>query len=179
MSGEYLAERESLILGREFLTWLWFNSEARGGSFTTSQGEVFEIHLGEKVQVEGGEGDNLERAVVSGRHSSLREAVLGLAMGKKVDRATLSLVRDADEWSVQVKAQDFSLGTLKTPKVDTSREEGEDPDAVFLEKMYLLETAVGYMDVAFRRFLQVRLSAEWKEEADRLKAWVRELVRSG
>ena len=171
-SGQYLSERESAILGQEFLTWLWFKSESQGGRFKAGD-EWFEVALSQRIQVEGGSGEGREVASVVGAFSELREARLGLTTGKKVNRAQLRLAKDGEEWTVTLRAEDFSLGSLKTPKIETRREKGEDPDAVWLEKLHLLEVALSFLDALYQEFLVARLSADkWEGELRGFRAWL-------
>ncbi len=173
--GLYLSERESAILGQEFLTWLWFKSEQEGGRFKLQGGEWFEVHMEQRVSVEGGSGEGKEVATVAGPFAELREARLGLTTGKKVNRAQLRLAQDGEEWTVQLKAEDFAYNSLRTPKVDTRREQGEDPDGAWLEKLYLLEKSIGFLDELYRQFLAVRLSSlKWPEELATFRRWLKE-----
>jgi len=171
--GLYLSERESAILGQEFLTWLWFKSEQQGGRFKGPEGEWFEAYMEQRISVEGGSGEGKEVATVAGQHAQLAEARMGLTTGKKVNRAQLRLAQDSEEWSVQLKAEDFACGSLKTPKVDTRREQGEDPDGAWLEKLYLLEKCLGFIDALYRQFLDLRLSSlKWPEELAAFRKWL-------
>ena len=79
---------------------------------------------------------------------------------------------DEDEWLVTVSATDFGLSGLKTPKISTKDDEGDDPDAKFLEKMFLLERCLEMFDVVFTQFLNLRLSKDWAEESARVKLWI-------
>jgi len=113
----YLGQSTDLILGQEFLTWLWFRS-ATGSIFNDGKGRPFNVSMEQRIVVQGGEGDHVETASVSGVDSELREARMGLTTGKKVTRAQIRLERDPEEWQVTLKAADFALGSLKTPKVE-------------------------------------------------------------
>lgn len=170
--GLYLSERESAILGQEFLTWLWFKSEHEGGRFKAGD-EWFEVYMEQRVSVEGGSGDGKEVATVAGPHAEMREARMGLSTGKKVNRALLRLAQDGEEWTMQLKAEDFAYNSVRTPKVDTRREQGEDPDGIWLEKLYLLEKCIGFMDALYRQFLEVRLSSiKWPQELKAFRTWL-------
>lgn len=172
--GLYLSERESAILGQEFLTWLWFKSEREGGRFKVGD-EWFEVYMEQRVSVEGGSGEGKEVATVAGPHAELREARMGLTTGKKVNRALLRLAQDGEEWTMQLKAEDFAYNSVRTPKVDTRREQGEDPDGVWLEKLYLLEKCIGFMDALYRQFLEIRLSSiKWPQELAAFRTWLTE-----
>jgi hypothetical protein len=167
-----LAGEKGTILGRDFLTWLWFKSENQNGIFKTKNGEDFALYLEQKVVVQGGEGERLEKAMCTGAMSELREARLGLRTGKKVVQAKIKLEQDSNEWIVEVDASNFTFSGLKTPKVRTKMEEGEDPDGVFLEKIFLVEKALGFFDDVFNSFVDIRMSIHWQGEVEALRKWL-------
>lgn len=170
----YLGQTTDLILGQEFLTWLWFRS-ATGAIFNDKSGRPFNVSMEQRIVVQGGDGEHLETASVSGVDSELREARMGLTVGKKVTRALLRLEREPETWQVTLKAADFSLGSLKTPKLDAG-DKDDDPDALFLEKMYLIESCLELIDAMYGAFLRVRLDDGpdgWPDEVKRLREWMR------
>ncbi|GAB7080368.1 hypothetical protein [Megalodesulfovibrio paquesii] len=168
----YVGQAQDVLLGQDFLTWLWCMSERTGGNFRTPKGEAFLCVVEQRVVVQGGQGDNLETATVSGAMSELKEARLGLGTGKKVTRALIRLAVDEEEWSVTLKAEDFSLNSLKTPKIEAGREEGDDPDAIYLEKFYLLEKGIALLDSVYLQFLQARLAPDWPETVKAVREWI-------
>lgn len=168
----YLGQSTDVVLGQEFLTWLWFRSETRNGLFKNKEGVSFGVFTEQRIVVQGGEGESLETATVSGSMSQLREARLGLATGKKVTRALLRFEREADSWLLTLRAEDFTLNSLKTPVIDKSDAEDDDPDAAFLEKVYLVESCLAMLDEVFRQFLMVRLSSGWMNEVKELRTWM-------
>lgn len=168
---ESITQTAELILGQEFLTWLWYKSELQG-SFKDAEGRDFSVVMEKRIVVQGGEGDNLETASVSGATSELREARLGLTTGKKVTRALLRLEQEPEAWSFSLRAEDFSLGGFKTPKVDTGQEKDDDLEAAFFEKIYLIDKGLGFFDGLYKEFLILRLSAAWKDEVKRIQSWM-------
>jgi hypothetical protein len=171
MSDEYVGQTQDAALGQDFLTWLWYASVASGGTFKAADGAAFALFMERRVAVQGGEGDNLERTVVSGRMAELKEAKTGLAMGKKVTSATLRIEQDAEAWQVTVKAEDLSLSAFRVPKT-ASPEDGDDPDAALLERLFLLEKPMGFLDGLFERFLDLRLSPGWEAERRKVARWL-------
>lgn len=167
-----LVERENTIIGQDFLTWLWYKTEGETPLFTNKDGHTFHVNMEQRISVQGGEGEGKETASVSSPRGELTEAKTGLRTGKKVNKAQLRFELDQDEWLMQLKADDFSMGGFKTPKINTKDEEGDDPDAKFLEKIYLLEKCLHMLDTVFTVFLKIRLSKEWEAEADKLKDWI-------
>ncbi|WP_243310252.1 hypothetical protein [Fundidesulfovibrio agrisoli] len=162
------------VLGQDFLTWLWFRSEKNGWLFRSSDGREFNVYLEQRLSVRGGSGENVEKAVVTGPHAEFTEAKLGLRNGKLVDKALLRLERDGATWTVLLGSDDFSLSGLKTPKIETRLEEGDDPDAPFLEKMMLLEQCLEFVDDLYRQFLEIRLSTGWNDELRTFREWLAE-----
>ncbi|WP_243367064.1 hypothetical protein [Fundidesulfovibrio soli] len=162
------------VLGQDFLTWLWFRSEKNGWLFRSSDGREFNVYLEQRLSVRGGSGDNVEKAVVTGPHAEFTEAKLGLRNGKLVDKALLRLERDGATWTVLLGSDDFSLSGLKTPKIETRLEEGDDPDAPFLEKMMLLDQCLEFVDDLYRQFLEIRLSTGWNDELRTFREWLSE-----
>lgn len=159
------------ILGEEFLTWLWHQSDTAPASFVDSDGQPFNVYMEQRIVVQGGEGDNKETATVSGSLSPLREARFGLGTGKKVTRALIRLEKGDLVFQLTLKAEDFGIGSLKTPKID-SADKDDEPDALFLEKIFLIETCLNLLDVLYRRFLELRLSERWQEEVKDMGAWL-------
>lgn len=173
MEDAYMGQLQDTVLGQDFLTWLWFKSETRGGEFKGPGGAPFNLYLEQKIAVQGGEGDATETTQVSGMLSELREARLGLAMGKKVTKANLRIEQDPDSWQVNVNAQTLIFSGVKTPKVETKQEEGDDPDSAFLEKMFLVEKVLGFLDAAYIEFLSLRLGPEWEKERADVAEWLK------
>ncbi len=166
------AALKDVVLGQDFLTWLWFRSEKNGWLFRMRDGSEVNVYLEQKVSVRGGEGDNVETAVVSGPNAAFAEAREGLKAGKRVDRALLRFEKDGNTWMVQVKAQDMSLNALRTPKIETRPAEGEDPDGPILEKLYLVEQGVRFLDELYAQFLDARLGPDWRDELRSFSDWL-------
>lgn len=165
-------ERENTVLGQDFLTWLWYRIASGSHMFQLEDGKYYSVNMEQRISVQGGDGEGVETATVNSPRGELTEAMTGLKTGKKVCRAQLRFQSDEDEWTFTVKAEDFLFSGLKTPKIATRDEEGDDPDAKFLEKVYLLEKAMTMFDTIFKEFLKVRLSSDWKEEAAKVGSWI-------
>ena len=84
----------------------------------------------------------------------------------------MRIEKDEASWQVFLDAATLTMQGLKTPKVDMKVEEGEDPDARILEKMYLLEKCLEYVDSVFAQFVEVRFGDRWPEEVVSLRRWL-------
>lgn len=167
---------EKRFLGQEFLTWLWFKSEERGGAVALPDlgdvAVVFEKHM----LLEYGEGEFHEKIICQGLQAELNEARTGLRMGKKLEQARIVLGQGDYEWSMTIKASVFDFRSVKVPKTMAGSEESDDPAAVearLLDKIGLYEQGLRLVDELFRLYLNIRLSPDWDGELTRLRAWVR------
>ncbi len=182
--AEYSGDNIDVLLGQEFLTWLWYRGEFADGLFRMStesghEGDAFHVRLEQRLVVRGGEGDYQETASVSGSFSPLREARLGLSTGKQVVRALVRFSKDELDWQLTLKAEDFCLNSMRTPPV-AKPEEGDDPDAIFLEKIYLIESCLDLIDDVYLQFLKIRLSEQaWDEEVKAVAAWIQHDMSKG
>jgi hypothetical protein len=174
----YVEKSPDETLGQDFLTWLWYRSEV-ANTLKDEKGGEFTFFMEQRIVVQGGDGDAKETASVSGVMSELREARLGLATGKKVTRALLRLEQDPETWRLTLKAEDFCLGGLKTPKVEAGADKNDDPEAIFFEKVYLLEKCLSFLDALYKEFLKLRLGKDWAREVDEVRKWLYQDSASG
>ncbi len=167
------ADDDSGLIGREFLTWLWFKSEERGGRIPLENSREIELHLQKRIALEAGEGEYAQGVVCSGLHTDLPEGKEAIRLGKKVKEAGLKLISDQNEWEFALKADTFYIQSLKMP-APVWQEEPEDPSGALLERIYLIEKAAGVINELFDGFLAVRYSAAWpREEKVRLAQWLK------
>ena len=167
---------EKRFLGQEFLTWLWWKSEERGGSVELpGYGDitvVFEKHM----LLEYGEGEYSEKLVCTGLQTELKEARTGLLVGKKLEQARIQVVKDSYEWNFTLAAALFEFRNVRLPKT-AATEQGsgnsdEELEGMILERVFLFEELVRIVDDLFRMFLKVRISAEWSAELQSIRDWV-------
>ena len=166
---------EKRFLGQEFLTWLWYKSDERGGTVELPSAGDVQVVFEKHMLLEYGEGEALEKAICQGLHTELREARTGLLTGKKLEQARIMLVQGDYEFHLTLKGSLFEFRSIKLPKTMAGAEEGDGPEAVegrLLDRMGLHEMALRSMDELFRMFLKIRVSPEWPEELDRLRAWI-------
>ena len=167
---------EKRFLGQEFLTWLWWKSEERGGSVEIPEfGDitvVFEKHM----LLEYGEGEYSEKLVCTGLQTELKEARTGLLMGKKPEQARVQIVKDTYEWNLTLGAALFEFRNVRLPKT-AATEQGsgnsdEETEGMILERVFLFEELVRIINDLFRLFLEVRISTSWSAELQVIRNWV-------
>ena len=167
---------EKKFLGQDFLTWLWYKSDERGGPVNIpGSGDVlivFEKHL----LLEYGEGDAHEKVICQGLQAELKEARTGLAMGKKLEQARIHLVQGDYEWHLTLKGSLMEFRSVKPPKTMEQTEESDDPSAIearILDRIGMIETAVRTIDDLLRMFLEQKTSPDWDNELQKIRRWVK------
>jgi recombination associated protein RdgC len=160
------------LIGREFLTWLWFKSEERNGRITSPNGEEVELHFLKRIALEAGEGEYSQGVVCHGIHAELKEGKEAIRQGKKVKEAGIKLIHNQNEWEFTFKADSFHFQSLKMPSTDW-QETQEDPSGNLLERIYLIENAVKTIDSLYESFLRIRYSPQWEgKETKLLTKWL-------
>ena len=167
---------EKRFLGQEFLTWLWWKSEERGGSVEIPGfGDitvVFEKHM----LLEYGEGEYSEKLVCTGLQTELKEARTGLLMGKKLEQARIQIVKDTYEWNFTLGAALFEFRNVRLPKTAATEQGGgnsdEETEGMILERVFLFEELVRIINDLFRLFLKVRITSDWSAELQTIRGWV-------
>lgn len=167
---------EKRFLGQEFLTWLWWKSEERGGTVELPAiGDVtvvFEKHM----LLEFGEGESSEKIICSGLQAELQEARTGLQMGKKLEQARIVLGHKSYEYSFTLAAALMEFRNVRLPKTEaTESDRSENPEEVegmILERIFLFEELIRLVNVIFLKFLELRLSEEWHDELIKVRAWI-------
>ncbi|MBQ6474120.1 MAG: recombination-associated protein RdgC [Victivallales bacterium] len=156
-------------LGQNFLTWLWFYQEARGGMLPQSRLGEFAMMIDGPLSLVSQGAGAFESVIRKGVPTISAEAKAALTVGKKLKSAKFILARDQNqEWSCTLDADHFAFRGLKLP-------EGEamDPISVFEERMNCLNIFYNVFFGLFEKYLREMTdpakTAAYQEKA---KAWV-------
>ena len=157
------------FLGRELLTWLWFESELGEGHVASSVlGQVplwLESHITLEDQVTDKEQSRLRGEAPSGSPEA-REA---LRQGKLPTQARLRIERGEQAFGFVLAADTLALSSVSIPAL--LKEEGDERAA---ERMHLIEELEAILATLYADFLALRLSPAWETVAvPALRAWSR------
>jgi len=105
----------SMDVGQDFLTWLWFYSEARGG-MAKVDGSDYGIAIAGPItlfhELDGAHVVMLKDGSPTAS-SEVKPALLG---GKKLCKAKIMVARADEAWEAVFDARSFAFGGLKIPK---------------------------------------------------------------
>ncbi|MGA1825857.1 MAG: hypothetical protein ACMUIP_14475 [bacterium] len=150
------------FLGREFLTWLWYESESNSGVITLEDSQNIEIWVDNKIILESDDGENKEKVICHGENSEMFEARQALRQGKKVSQASFKLCVNDEENNFILDDSWLNFRTCKTPKVLLDKK--KDPGGLFFEKTLLLQKVVKAVDQLFSKFIKMRISPQWSQK---------------
>jgi DNA recombination-dependent growth factor C len=167
-------QEDATLIGREFMTWLWFKSEERNGRISISEDNEVELNFVKRISLEAGVGEYSQGVVCHGIHAELKEGKEAIRQGKKVKEAALKLVFNQEEWEFTLKADNFHFQSLKLPIAEWQETE-EDPSGKMLERIYLIENAARTIDQLYNSFLGIRYSPQWEEkEVKSVAKWLQQ-----
>jgi len=167
---------EKRFLGQEFLTWLWWKSEERGGTIELPGKEDVTVVFEKHMLLEFGEGESSEKIICSGLQAELQEARTGLQMGKKLEQARILINYNNYEFGFTLAAALMEFRNVRLPKTEsTEKDKSANPEEVegmILERVFLFEELTRVVNVLFLMFLKVRISEEWREELLKVSSWI-------
>lgn len=158
--------QSDITVGREFLTWLWFTSEKRGGLFRSADhGEFAYMVEGPLDFVMEGRGAH-ETIMKKGEPMLAAETKAALKAGKTLKSAKVTFCRGEEVWSFKLDADTFTFKGMKLPQTEAFDRVGK-----FQERMIFLETFRAVFFELFGKYLDERTS-NWDLISNEIKHWV-------
>jgi hypothetical protein len=169
-------------IGWDFLLWVMYrtlngSSEypiCRPGPY--DQGRRFTAYINDRL-VLCGTGDVIQKVTVAGPQDRFSEVRTALGQGKVIKEAAIHFEKGDDLWKMTLKGEMFQFASFKSPKVKEERDSTVDREsereALFYERMMLLESGLQLFDSLFAAFLSIRLGPSWEGEMERIGEWLK------
>lgn len=175
--------RDNQWLGWEFMIWLLQRGVNGEGEFSVccpghiTVGERFSAWIDDRIQFQGGgEEGGIQKVTVSGSQDSYLEAISALKGGKRITSATICMEKDENPWKLTLKGDTFGLASFKCPQIriekDATVDRMSEREAVFYERMYLMDQGIQLFDSLYTIFLKERLSGTWNNRLVAIQAWL-------
>jgi hypothetical protein len=155
-------------LGWEFLCWLVDRTMNTDSNYKVScdgpaqAGEGFVAYINDRLVLEGEDEEGKQKVTVAGPQNRFDEVLAALENRKSICEATLYLEKEELLWKLTLKGELFQFGSFRCPSVklekDDMVDEEREKEALFLERMYLMETGLQLFDSLFATFLQQHLT---------------------
>jgi len=183
-SSEVLSQISSnKWLGWDFLLWLMYQSaEGRSEYMVDQYGPLenntpFTAFLYDRFVLTEGAGGKGKSSIVGPQKNNYSESCIAVRNGKNISEATLRIECGARRWTLNLRGETFAFGAFTCPPALIERDGVPDPrmdlEAMFFERMSLMESGLQLFDSLLSAFLQVRLDeVRWSRERDRIMNWV-------
>lgn len=155
--------------GRDFLTWLWYQSEVNGAKLNVGNFGDFEVMIeGPLTLAFAAEAKGAgETTVKKGCPMKSAEVKSALSVGKKLKKAKLTLTRGEDIWAGSFDADKFCFSGLALPEGEEM--ESNSRFAERITNLYILQTA---LQEYFKTFAESIMSDEGKAVEKKIKKWI-------
>jgi hypothetical protein len=169
-------------IGTDFLLWLMYRTMNDSGEYRINQpgpatvGDPFVAFLNDRLVLRGGGDEGVQKITVAGPQDHFSETYTALKTGKQIIEATLYLEKDDERWKTTLKGELFHFGAFRSPPVKIEKDDTTDPqserEAVFFERMFLLETGLQLFDSLYAAFLKERLGDRWSATIGTIQQWL-------
>jgi hypothetical protein len=138
--------------------------------------ERFIAYLNDRMVLCGAGENGTQKITASGPQDRFGEVCTALRNGKQITDATLHLERGEEFWKMTLKGEMFHFASFKAPRVkierDAAVDEASEQEAVFYERMHLLEVGQQMFDSLYATFLALRLGSGWQDEVRKIDDWL-------
>jgi len=160
------------FLGDEFLTWLWFVIEQDSYILKKLDPELTSFEIGNRIVLKKRHKKAVERITIKGEDADLDEAMLALKKGAMVSECNLIYRSAQQKWQFTLKGESLNLSSLKTPQT-APPESQDDLAAVVLEKIFLYDKILQFLEKLYKYFIKLRISNNWQSrEIELIKKWI-------
>ena len=160
------------FLGDEFLTWLWFVIDQDSSILKKMDPELTSLEIGNRIVLKKRNKKAVERITIKGEDADLDEAMLALKKGALVAEFNLIYRSAQQKWQFTLKGESLNLSSLKTPQI-APPESQDDLEAAVLEKIFLYDKILQFLEKLYKYFIKLRISNNWQgREIALLKKWI-------
>ncbi len=158
-------------LGKEFLTWLWYQSDKNEGLVRLgSGGPAIQVWFSDRIVLSGASEEAERITIKAVEPSTNREARTALQRGKQVEQARITIVREQREWTLTISGEELALASIKIPALLT-----KEADDQFSERLHLLDVLDEMVVTMFGAFMELRTDESvWPAERDGMSEWIKQ-----
>jgi len=183
-SGDNYLEliQENKWIGMDFLQFLLYQTMNSDSEYRVNQpgpekrGTQFVAYINDKVVLVGSGENGKQMVTINGPQDRFSEVKNALHGTKKITEATIHLETGDDHYCLTLKGEAFHFASFTTPAVkiekDNTTDEQMEREAVFFERMALLEKGLQLFNSLFAAFLVERLGPEWYQFEGVIGEWL-------
>ncbi len=154
------------FMGREFVVWLWFESEMQETNLRPTGVDPISMWLEAQITLVLEKEESRLKGAIPASSPEAKEA---LRQGKLPKEAKMRAVRGDREYTWTLKADTLALSGLKLP---TQLKKDDEKHEIFYERMMLVNDLDATLAALYGDFIQLRLADVWDDEVVPLmQAW--------
>lgn len=160
------------FLGEEFLTWLWYRIDTKGGDFELGEGRSVAVAIDDFLAFAPRDDDETEQTLRKGLPTHSHEARAALRNGRRLRKAKLIVAEGAIQFSVTLDGSTMNLAGIKLPDDSEECESQEDRNVERAVHFLLLHELIGKL---YEIFLRDRLRTDYlKTSGEKQAQWMAE-----
>ncbi len=146
------------FMGREFVVWLWFESEMQETNLRPTGVDPISMWLEAQITLVFEKEESRLKGAIPASSPEAKEA---LRQGKLPKEAKMRAVRGDREYTWTLKAETLGLSGLKLP---TQLKKDDEKHEIFYERMMLVNDLDATLAALYGDFIQLRLADAWDDE---------------
>ena len=160
------------FLGEEFLTWLWYVIEKDQNLIKNFDNDFVALEIGNRIVFENRRKESGERITIKGDGASLEEGILALKKGALVTELNVVYKSVELTWQFTLKGESLNFSSLNLPNTGLP-ESDEDLEGFVLEKIFLYDKILKFLENIFMHFVNLRLSNRWQSKmVPKIRNWI-------
>lgn len=183
-SGENVLDqmKANQWLGEDFLLWLMHETMNSASEYSVTQdgpavsGDSFIAYLNDRLVLIANSETGVQKVSVTGPQDKFNEVRAALQGGKDILEAVLCLEKQENSWKMNLKGTSFHFASFKAPPVTLEKDDIIDAamerEAIFFERMYVVEQGLQLFDSLLAAFLMQRLAPGWSAQAQALRNYL-------
>ena len=171
-------------LGADFLLWVMYRTMNAMAEYRIGRpgpdeaGVPFVAYINDRLVLTSAGEYGMQKITVAGPQDRFSEVRTALQQGKAINEAALHFEKGENFWKMTLKGEMFHFASFKSPKVTEEKDNTVDAqnerEALFYERMALIESGLQLFDSVLANFLSARLGPGWNAEMKKIGDWLAE-----
>lgn len=167
--------RSNDFLGTEWLTWLWYATQAESPTITTAKAGAVTVLFEKTVQMQCAFKLTGSATISSDSPTRLPEALVALSAGKLPVRAAMQIEAQGSAFNFTVRGDAMAFSGVRLPPPD----DGGSARAAFEDRIARLRDLIDAGEGLYAAFLKRRLSGKWPQTLGSMRAWIASCRHAG
>ena len=169
-----------LFMAREFLTWLWYQSEVEKEPYEFKHDQTtfqFQLWVDDRMLFSSLGDDMQENLLKGGDPSSSKEAAVAIRSGKTITELKLGMhIQGIGDFTCILKSSDLFPRSVQLPNEHEETEDEENSHALSLyQRLQYVNLFLAALDSIYDQFRALRLNDNWEEDTGILLSnWIKE-----